>query len=130
MSYYWIKQLHISTVVFSISFFALRYYWMLIGSQREKQRWVRILSVVNDTTLLIAGISLAVISSQYPLMAPWLSAKLAGLLAYILLGTMALKRARTRSVRIITGLLALASAGYVVSVALTRSPLPWAALTS
>jgi uncharacterized membrane protein SirB2 len=129
MSYYWIRQVHIATVIFSISFFALRYYWMLIRSQREKQRWVRILSVVNDTTLLIAGISLAMLSSQYPLVMPWLSAKLAGLLAYILLGTMALKRARTRPLRIISGLLALASAGYIVSVALTRSPTPWAILT-
>lgn len=129
MTYYWIRQLHIATVVFSIAFFALRYYWMLVRSQREKQRWVRILSVVNDTTLLGAGISLALISRQYPLVAPWLSAKLVGLLAYILLGTLALKRAKTRPVRIFTGLLALGSAGYIVSVALTRTPTPWITIT-
>ena len=129
MTYYWIRQLHIATVVFSIAFFALRYYWMLVHSQREKQRWVRVLSVVNDTTLLGAGISLALITRQYPLAAPWLSAKLVGLLVYIILGTLALKRARTRSARILTGLLALVSAGYIVSVALTRTPIPWITLT-
>ena len=129
MSYYWIRQLHIATVVFSVAFFALRYYWMLIRSQREKQRWVRVLSVVNDSSLLVAGISLALISGQYPFVAPWLSAKLVGLLAYIVLGTLALKRARTRPVRILTGLLALASAGYIISVALTRTPTPWVHLT-
>ena len=129
MTYFWIRQLHIATVVFSIAFFALRYYWMLIRSQREKQRWVRMLSVVNDTTLLGAGISLALISRQYPLVAPWLSAKLVGLLAYILLGTLALKRAKTRPERILTGLLALGSAGYIVSVALTRTPTPWISLS-
>ncbi|MCP5409995.1 MAG: SirB2 family protein [Chromatiaceae bacterium] len=129
MTYYWIRQLHIATVVFSVAFFALRYYWMLIHSQREKQRWVRIISVINDTTLLGAGISLAIITQQYPLAAPWLSAKLVGLLAYIILGTLALKRAKTRSVRIFTGLLALLSAGYIISVALTRTPTPWINLT-
>ena len=130
MSYYWIRQLHIATVVFSVSFFALRYYWMLLGSQREKQSWVRVLSVVNDTTLLLAGLSLAWMTRQYPLVAPWLSAKLVGLLAYIILGTLALKRARTRKVRILSGLLALASASYIISVALTRTPAPWIYLTS
>lgn len=129
MTYYWIRQLHIATVVFSVAFFTLRYYWMLVHSQREKQRWVRVLSVVNDTTLLGAGISLAVITRQYPLAAPWLSAKLVGLLAYILLGTLALKRAKTRPVRILTGLLALVSAGYIISAALTRTPTPWVILT-
>ncbi|MCB1867898.1 MAG: SirB2 family protein [Gammaproteobacteria bacterium] len=129
MTYYWIRQLHIATVVFSVAFFALRYYWMLIHSQLEKQRWVRIISVINDTTLLGAGISLAIITQQYPLAAPWLSAKLVGLLAYIILGTLALKRAKTRSVRIFTGLLALLSAGYIISVALTRTPTPWINLT-
>jgi len=129
MTYYWIRQLHIATVVFSVAFFALRYYWMLVNSQQQKQRWVRILSVVNDTTLLGAGISLALISRQYPLAAPWLSAKLVGLLAYIVLGTLALKRARTRPARILSGLLALLSAGYIISVALTRTPTPWINLT-
>ena len=129
MSYYWIRQLHIATVAFSIAFFTLRYYWMLIHSQRENQRWVRLLSVANDTVLLFAGIALALLTRQYPLAAPWLSAKLVGLLAYIVLGTLALKRARTRPVRILTGLLALVSAGYIVSVALTRTPTPWVILT-
>ena len=129
MSYYWIRQLHIATVVFSVSFFALRYYWMLIHSRREQQPWVRVLSVVNDTTLLIAGISLAWITRQYPLVAPWLSAKLVGLLAYIILGTLALKRAKTRRARLLSGLLALGSAGYIISVALTRTPTPWVNLT-
>ncbi|MCB1849667.1 MAG: SirB2 family protein [Gammaproteobacteria bacterium] len=129
MSYYWIRQLHIATVIFSVGFFALRYIWMLIGAQREQQRWVRIVSVCNDSMLLIAGISLALLSGQYPLVAPWLTAKLAGLLAYILLGTLALKRARTRPIRIVTGLSALLSAGYIISVALTRTPAPWSILT-
>jgi len=129
MTYYWIRQLHIATVVFTIAFFALRYYWMLFHPHLAKQRWARIISVVNDTSLLCAGIAMAVMSHQYPLEAPWLTAKLTGLLCYIILGTLALKRAKSRPVRIVSGGLALASAGYIVSVAMTRNPAPWMHLT-
>ncbi|MCB1758524.1 MAG: SirB2 family protein [Gammaproteobacteria bacterium] len=125
MSYYWIRQLHITTVVITIGFFALRFYWMMFQPYLEKRCWVRILSVSNDTLLLCAGISMAVLSAQYPLVAPWLTAKLIGLILYIVLGTLALKRARKRSVRIVCGLLALLSAGYIVWVATTRSATPW-----
>ena len=125
MSYYWIRQLHITTVVITIGFFALRFHWMMFQPHLEKRRWVRIVSVSNDTLLLCAGISMAVLSAQYPLVAPWLTAKLIGLILYIVLGTLALKRARKRSVRIVCGLLALLSAGYIVWVATTRSATPW-----
>jgi uncharacterized membrane protein SirB2 len=125
MSYYWIRQLHITTVVFTIGFFALRFYWMMFHPHLERQRWVRVASVTNDTLLLCAGIGMAVLSAQYPLVQPWLTAKLIGLILYIILGTLALKRARERNVRIVCGLLALLSAGYIVWVATTRTPTPW-----
>jgi uncharacterized membrane protein SirB2 len=53
----------------------------------------------------------------------WLTAKVVGLLAYIGFGVFALRRGgRTKRVRIACLLLALISAAYVVSVALTRDP--------
>ena len=125
MTYYWLRQLHVATVIFTISFFTLRFYWMIFHPRLEKQRWVRIGSVTNDTLLLCAGIGMAVLSGQYPFVAPWLTAKLVGLLLYIILGTLALKRARNLRARVLSGVLALISAGYIVSVALTRSPTPW-----
>jgi len=45
------------------------------------------------------------------------------LIAYIVLGTVALKRARSKAVRAAAFALALVTAGYIVSVALTRDPL-------
>ncbi|WP_428603205.1 SirB2 family protein [Sedimenticola sp.] len=125
MTYYWIKTLHVSTVIFTISFFVVRFFWMLRGSRLFNRRWVRLLSQSNDTLLLFAGITLAVMSHQYPFSAPWLTAKLTALLVYILLGMLAFKWVESRSGRILCGLLALATAGYIVSVALTRMPLPW-----
>ena len=53
----------------------------------------------------------------------WLAAKLAGLAVYIALGAIALKRGRTRATRTAAFVAALATFGYIVSVAVTKSPL-------
>ncbi|MES9869118.1 MAG: SirB2 family protein [Sedimenticola sp.] len=122
MIHYWIKNLHIATVAFNIGFFLLRYYWMLNNSRLARRRWVRNLSVFNDTLLLIAGITLAILISQYPFQAQWLTAKLVGLLVYIFLGSIALTYGRSKGIRTVTGLLALLSVAYIVLVARYRTP--------
>jgi len=125
MTYYWIKELHVATVIFTIGFFALRFLWMLYRPQLVSKKWVKNLSIVNDTLLLCAGITLGLLSHQYPFATPWLTAKLLALLLYIGLGSMALKRARSRRQRTVYGILSLAAVLYIVSVALARNPLPW-----
>lgn len=125
MIYYWIKTLHVSTVIFTIGFFTLRFVWMLSRSRLFNHRWVRLISQTNDSLLLVAGIALAVMSRQYPFAAPWLTAKLAALLLYIILGMFAFKWAGLRRSRILFGIMALLTAGYIVAVALTRLPRPW-----
>ena len=54
----------------------------------------------------------------------WLSAKFFALLSYIILGSIALKRGRTRRVRIWAGPAAFICYLYIISTALSRSPLP------
>jgi len=66
---------------------------------------------------------MAWMSGQYPFVYGWLTAKLFGLLAYIVLGAMALRRGRTREIRIRYFILALLAYAYIVGVALTRNPL-------
>lgn len=121
MSYLLLKYLHVTCVVLSGLGFCLRGCWMLTGSPRLKQRLARVLPHIVDTLLLSSALAMAWMSSQYPFVATWLTAKLFGLLAYILLGTMALKRGRTKAIRRRYLLLALLVYGYIVSVALTRS---------
>jgi len=75
-----------------------------------------------DTLLLGRALSIAWMSGQYPFVYGWLTAKFVGLLAYILLGMMALRRGRTLAIRARYFGLALLAYGYIVSVALTRSP--------
>ena len=120
MSYLLIKHLHITLAVVSGSFFLLRGLWMLGESPMLRQRWVRTLPHVVDTLLLASALVLVVWSGQYPFGQNWLTAKVLALVAYIGLGTLALKRGKTPNVRRFALLAALATFAYIVAVALTR----------
>ncbi len=117
-----LKHLHLTCVVLSASGFVLRGYWMLSDSPWLARRLVRIVPHVVDTLLLGSAIALAVISAQVPFVHGWLTAKVIGLLLYILLGTMALKRGKTKASRAVYFVLALLVFAWIVSVALARSP--------
>jgi uncharacterized membrane protein SirB2 len=125
MTYLILKNLHLATIAITLTLFLLRGFWMMANSPRLQARWVRIVPHVNDTLLLASGIGLAVLIQQYPLVQGWLTAKLFALIAYIVLGTIALKRGKTRGQRIAAWIAALAVFGYMVAVAVTHDPLPF-----
>ena len=124
LPYLWLKWTHVGTVILTGGLFLLRYLWMLRGSPLLQKRWVRTLPHVNDTLLLISGLAMAQRLQQYPFTQPWLTAKLVALLAYIVLGSVALKRGRSRRQRALAGVLAIGCFGYIVVVALVRSAKP------
>ena len=119
-----LKYLHVACVLFSGTGFILRGAWMMQGSPMLARRWVRVLPHVLDTALLASAIALALRSAQYPLVHAWLTAKVLGLVAYIVLGTIALKRGRTPAIRVAAFCGALLVFAYIVAVAMTKSPLP------
>ena len=123
MPYIALKHLHVTFALLSGLLFLLRGIWMLSGSQRLQQRWVKIVPHVVDTLLLASAIGLVAWSSQYPGQQAWLTAKLLALVAYIVLGVIALKRGRTRQVRVAAFVGALACFVYIVAVAVTKNPL-------
>jgi len=127
MGYVAVKYVHVAAVIVSYCLFVLRGAWMLADSPLLERRWVRIVPHVNDTVLLVAGIWLATLIGQYPGTAGWLTAKLAALVAYILIGTVALRRGRTKPVRAVAWVAAQLVFLYIVAVALTRTALPWSA---
>jgi len=120
-----LKQLHLTTLAVTLALFILRGVWMMTASPRLQARWVRILPHVNDTLLLTSGIGLAVLMQQYPLLHGWLTAKFFALILYIVLGTVALKRGKTRGQRIAAWIAALLVFGYMASVAVTHDPSPF-----
>lgn len=124
-----LKLLHITAAALSISGFTLRCYWMLRDSGWLERTIVKVLPHLVDTVLLASGVGLIFVLRLPVLDQPWLLAKLAAILAYILLGTVALKRGRTRAMRSTAMVLALATFAYVVGVALSKSASSWLAMS-
>ena len=121
------KHIHLLTVAISLGFFVLRGVWMLSGSALLQKKWVKILPHIVDTLLLVGAIGLMFQIGQYPMTDGWLTAKLLGLIAYIVLGTIALKRGKTQGPRILAFVAALAVIAYIVGVALRHNALSWLA---
>lgn len=124
MSYTLLRLLHTGAVHVSLILFLLQGIWMLLDSPRLSQRWVRILPYVNHILLLATAIGLLGVAKINPLDQPWIMAKIIGLLAYIGLGTVALKRGRTRAVRALAFVAALGVFAYTVAVAVTKQVVP------
>lgn len=122
MIYPALKHLHLTCVALSGLGFALRGFWMLTDSPQLGLRWVRIFPHIVDSLLLGSAVALAVVTRQYPFVDGWLTAKLAGLLVYILCGTMALKRGKTKAARAMFLVAALMTLVWIIVVAITKTP--------
>ncbi|MDI6745686.1 MAG: SirB2 family protein [Rhodocyclaceae bacterium] len=146
MLYMAIKHLHVACVVLSITGFLLRgvLVWknavsaqanvseanvkQRSGGRSQKsalagRRWLRILPHINDSILLAAALTLAVLIGQYPFVDAWLTAKVFGLIVYIILGAVALRAGRSPRVRALAGFAAVLVFGWIISVALSKNPL-------
>lgn len=121
--YLQIKLAHQVLVGASGALFALRGAALLAGHRWADARAWRIGSVLVDTLLFAAGLTLWALLQLNPLEQPWLPTKLALLVLYVALGTYALRRGRTRAVRAGCYAAALATFGFMVSVALAHHPL-------
>ena len=124
MDYAILRSLHIGTVHATLILFLLRGFLMLTDSPRLQDRWIRIVPHVNDSLLLFAAVAMLVVGGLNPLEQPWLLAKIVGLLAYIGLGTVAIKRGKTKAIRVKALIAALGIFGYIVAVAITKQVIP------
>lgn len=95
----------------------------MFGGQWAMAKPWRLLSYVIDTGLFFAGLSLLLMLSVNPFSTPWLSVKLLCLVAYIVLGSLALKRARNEGVRRLSYVAALGLFIFMLSVAHSHHPL-------
>ena len=118
-----IKWVHICAVIASGSLFALRGAGALAGARWPMWAPLRYLTYTIDTVLLTAALMLVTILHQYPFVQAWLTVKVLLLVVYIVLGTFALKRARTPRSRAIFYGAALAVYLFIASVARAHDPL-------
>ena len=123
MDYSTVKTIHQSAVALSFAGFFARGLGALGGAAWVRARPAKTLPHVVDSVLLLSALWLAWTLRLNPAGAPWLLAKIVGLVAYIGLGMVALKDGRPPALRATAWLAALLVFGYIVSVALTKSPL-------
>ena len=122
-----LKHIHVTCVVLSISGFVVRGTWMMRESPWLKKKWVRVAPHIIDTILLVSAILLAIQIRQYPFVQNWLTAKVLALIAYVVVGAVGLKYGRTKKIRLVAWLVAIAIFLYIVLVALTHQVLPFVA---
>ena len=118
-----IRQGHLALVVLSGALFAVRGLGVLAGARWPLHKALRIGSVIIDTLLLAAGVTLWSLLQLHPLRETWLGAKLLLLVLYIVLGSWVLKRAQTTSARAVFFVAALTVFATMVSIGWARHPL-------
>lgn len=114
------KHLHLTLAVISISFFTLRFAWLLINSDQLNRKWVKITPHIIDTLLLVIGAIMVVRLAINPFEQVWLAEKLLALAAYIFTGVYTLKFAKNRMMQIFGYLGAMAWVIVIVRIALTK----------
>jgi uncharacterized membrane protein SirB2 len=121
--YLLIREIHVAAALTSGSLFGLRATAVSCGARWPMAAPLRYVSYAIDTALLAAALALMAVIHQYPLVDAWLTVKVAGVLVYIVLGSFALKRARSRAAHAGFTIAAIACFVFIVTVAVTHSPL-------
>jgi uncharacterized membrane protein SirB2 len=121
-----IKAVHVVAVLLSGALFLMR--GLLV--QAGWQRWamfgpVRYASYSIDTVLLTAALMLVTILPGAMFANHWLTLKVALLIVYVMLGSLALKRAGTRRARALFFIAALAVYATMLGIARAHHPLGW-----
>ncbi len=118
-----VKQMHVILVIISVALFQVRY-WRIKFLQQETNKLSKVMPHVVDTLLLIAGVSLAWLGGFSPFNSHWLLVKIIAVVAYILLGFIAMRNVGLK--QWLAYLLATIIVLYIMSVAHLKTvwPLP------
>jgi len=118
-----IKWVHVAAVLASGTIFLLRGLAVQGNARWPMTAAVRYLSYSIDTVLLTAALMLLTILPGAVYANGWLTVKLTLLVVYVVLGSIALKRGRTRNVRLVSFVAALAVYGSIIAIARLHHPL-------
>jgi uncharacterized membrane protein SirB2 len=124
--YVQIRSVHIACAIATGVLFAARGALVQAGYAALANHAVtRYLSYAIDTTLLTAALMLLTMLRLSPLATPWLAVKILLLLAYVVLGSYALRRARGERGRKACLIAALLCYGLMLGIARAHDPLGW-----
>jgi uncharacterized membrane protein SirB2 len=124
IEFYWpIKILHVIAVLCSGGLFFVRGLMVLNNRQVAMAAPVRYLSYGIDTVLLAAALLLVAMLPAGVFANGWLLEKIVLLVVYIVLGSFALKRARSKKSKAVCFVAAVSVYAFMYSVARTHHPL-------
>lgn len=124
--YFALKHTHMLLAVLSIAGFIWRGGLRLTDSPLLQRKWLKITPHIIDTLLLLTAIGLLGTLHLNPFAMEWLNVKIIGLVVYIGLGVYTMRIATTRATQATGYVLAIMTFAYIFSVAMTKSPLPFA----
>lgn len=122
MDYLAVKLVHQCAVAISLTGFFARGLGALTGATWVNSRPAKTLPHIIDTVLLVSAVTLVWNLRISAGTAPWLLAKVLGLVVYVVLGVVALRPGRP-AVRGAAWVGAVGTAAWIVSVAVTKNPL-------
>ena len=118
-----IKAFHIFVALLSGSLFALRGGFALAGARWPNAGVVRYTSYAIDTALLTAALMLATILPGAMFANGWLTVKITLVVAYVVLGVFAMRRAKTQRMRVVSYVAALLVFVSIYAIARAHDPL-------
>ena len=118
-----IKLIHVASVLVSGGLFLMRGVAVQLGARWAMAAPLRYSSYAIDIVLLTAALMLSTMLRMYPFVHSWLTAKVVLLVVYIVLGSLALKRGRTRAVRGSCFVAALVVYASIIAIAKAHDPL-------
>jgi len=121
--YLHLRHTHIACAILTVTLLVLRGGLMIADSPWQRNVVLRYLPHAVDTVLLTTALMLTTVIRQFPFSAGWLTMKVLLLALYIVLGSIALKRGRTRRTRIVAFVAALLTVGFLLTVARAHDPL-------
>lgn len=121
--YLQIRHFHIGFAIATGVVFMLRGFLVLAGRESiANHTAIRYLSYSIDTALLTAALMLLTMLQLSPLSTPWLTVKIGLLIGYIVFGSYALRRARSRRAKLLCFLAALLIYVSMLGIARTHDP--------
>ena len=122
--YEMLKLAHVACVVISGSLFIYRYARLRLHPDQPLPKALKVLPHINDTLLLAFAIGMLSLIGLNPFTTPWLLAKIAALLIYIVLGTICMRSPPGSKSQAGSFVAAISVFAYIVLVGLSRQVFP------
>ena len=118
------KLTHVSAVVISGSLFIYRFARMSMRPGQPLPKALMVVPHVNDTVLLGCALGMLYMAGINPFTTPWLFAKIAALLAYILIGVICMRSAPGSRQQTLSFVAAISVFAYILLVGLSKQVMP------